>query len=86
VTGIEQGCSPAADHVGRFELGIGPRQRELDPLVLTNRAVEDDALFGIFDALVEQPATVADAFLSDQNALGVHPIEDVAEPPALLAD
>jgi hypothetical protein len=83
---VEQRCGAAADHVGRFELGIGARQRKLDALVLADRTVEDDPLLGVFDALLQQPAAVADAFLRHQNALGIHPVEDVAEAPALLAD
>ena len=35
---------------------------------------------------LQEPAAVADAFLRDQDALGVHAVEDVAEAPALLAD
>ena len=35
---------------------------------------------------LQQPAAVADAFLGHQDALGIHPVEDVAEAPALLAD
>ena len=84
LAGVEQCCGAAADHVGRFELGIGACQRELHPLVLADRAVEDDPLLGVFDALVEQPAAVADAFLGDQDALGVRPVEDAAPGPSAV--
>src|SRR5438270_18299 len=38
------------------------------------------------DALLQQPAAIADAFLRHQDALGVHAVEDVAEALAFLAD
>src|SRR5215472_6267300 len=49
----EQCRGTAADHVGGLELGIGARQRELHPLVLPDRPVEDDALPGVVDALLQ---------------------------------
>ena len=86
LAGVEQGGGAAADHVGRLDLGIGAGERELHPLVLADRPVEDDPLLGVVDAFFEKPAAVADAFLGDQDALGVHAVEDVAEALALLAD
>ena len=52
LAGVEQRRGAAADHVGRLQFGIGARQRELHPLVLADRPVEDDPLLGVFDALV----------------------------------
>jgi hypothetical protein len=83
---VEQRGGAAADHVSRFELGIGAGQWELDALVLADRPVENDALLGVVDALLQQPAAVADAFLRDQDALGIRAVENVAEAPAFLAD
>src|SRR6267378_6850444 len=84
LAGIEECRGTAADHVGRFELGKSAGERELDPLVLTDRAVEDDALLGVVDALLKEPAAVADALLGDEDALGIHAVEDVAEALPLL--
>jgi hypothetical protein len=61
------------------QFGISARQRELDALVPADRPVEDHPLLRVIDALVEEPAAVADAFLRHQNALGDHALEDVAE-------
>ena len=38
------------------------------------------------DRFLGEPAAVADALGGDQDPLGVHPVEDVAEALALLAD
>ena len=37
-------------------------------------------------SLVHEPPSVADTLGGDEDALGVHAVEDVAEPHALLAD
>jgi hypothetical protein len=65
-------------------LGGGARQRKLHPLA--DRPVEDDPLLRVFDAFVQKPPAVADAFLRDQNALGVHAVEAVAEALPFLAN
>ena len=44
---VEAGGGPPADEIGGLELGVGGGDRELDPLVGTNRATEDDALGGV---------------------------------------
>ena len=50
---VEQGSRTPADHLCRLELGPGAGERELHPLVLADRPIEDDALLGVFDALLE---------------------------------
>ena len=44
------------------------------------------AFLGIGDRLLDEPLGVADALGGDQDALGVHAVEDVAEALAFLAD
>ena len=72
--------------LGGAHLRIGPRDRELHALVLPDRPAEHVALLGVGRRLVDEPLGVADALGGDQDALGVHAGEDVAEALALLAD
>ena len=65
---------------------MGAGDRELDALVRADRPAEDDALASRRRRLLDEPAAVADALGGDQDALGVHAVEDVAEALALLAD
>jgi hypothetical protein len=55
-------------------------------LVLSDWPAEDAALVRVVDAFPEQPAAVADALGRDEDPLGIHAVEDVAEALALLAD
>ena len=72
--------------LGGAHLRIGARDRELDALVLPDRPAEHAALLGVGARLLDEPFGVADAFGADQDALGVHAGEDVAEALAFLAD
>ena len=65
---------------------LGARDGELDALVLADGAAEDLALAGVADRFAREPAAIADAFGGDQDALGVHAVEDAAEALAGLAD
>ena len=56
------------------------------PLVLADGATEDVALARVIAGLFDEPFGVADTFCRDQNALGIHAGEDVAEALAFLAD
>ena len=71
---------------GRAHRGIGLGDRELDALVLADRAAEHGALLGVVGGLGDEPFGVADAFGRDQDALGIHAGEDVAKALAFLAD
>src|SRR4029079_14250357 len=62
------------------------RQRVLDPLVLADRPVEDFALAGVVDSLAQRRATQTHRLRGDEYPLRIHAVEDVFEPPALLAD
>ena len=57
--------------------------RKLDPLILSNRATKHNALLSVGVAFLDEPFRIADAFRGDQNALGVHPREHVANAFAL---
>ncbi len=71
---------------GGGDLHIGARNRELDALVLADGPAEDAALPGIGGGAVDEEAAIADAFGGDQDALGIHAVDDVAEALVLLAD
>ena len=83
---VEEPGRLVAHQVGGLDRGVGPGDRELDALVGADRAAEDDALGGVARRLLDEPAAVADALGGDQDPLGVHAVEDVAEALALLAD
>src|SRR5260370_938478 len=72
--------------LGGFQLDPALGQRMLDPLVLADRPAEDDALAGVARGAGERGPPEPDRLGSDQDALGVHAMQDVLEPPALLAD
>ena len=65
---------------------MGPGDRELHPLVGADRPAEDHALVRVADRLLDEPLSVADRVGGDEDPLGVHAVEDIAEPLALLAD
>ena len=70
----------------RFHMGVAARDRKLHPLIGADRLAEHDALAGIFGRALDKPAAVPDRLGSDQNALGVPPVDDVAEAFPLFAD
>ena len=58
----------------------------LDALVLADRSAEDDAFGGVGGGLAQRSEAEADGFGGDQDALGVHAVQDVLEAAAFLAD
>ena len=58
----------------------------LNPLVLADRPVEDDALARVFGCPAQRILTDTDRLHCDQHTLGIEAIENVAETPAFLAD
>ena len=83
---LEQPRRLVPHQVGPLDRGVRLSERELDALVLADRAAEDDALGRVGGRLLDEPAPVADALRGDQDPLRVHPVEDVAEALPLLAD
>ena len=65
-------------------MGLG--DRELHALVGADGPAEDHALARVGHGLLDEPAAVTDRLRPDQDALGVHAIEDVGEPLTRLAD
>ena len=59
---------------------------ELYPLVLPDRPPEDFALAGIGACAINEKAGIAQAFPGNQDALGIHAVEDVVKATPLLAD
>ena len=51
---------------------VGARDRKLHTLILADRATEKNALIRVGRCLVDEPFSIAHAFRSDQQALGVH--------------
>ena len=75
-----------AHQVGRLDVDVRARDRELHALVLADRPVEHDALVRVARRALDEPAAVADALGGDQNPLGVQAVEQIAEALAFLAD
>jgi hypothetical protein len=86
LAGVEERRRFVAHEICGAQVGVGAGDRELDALVLPDGAVENDALAGVAPRAIDEPETVADAFGGDEDAFGVHAIEDVAEALALFAD
>src|SRR6185436_5243842 len=62
------------------------RERMLDRLVLPDRAPEDDPLARVHRRTPERRAADADRLRRDQDALGIHAVQDRAEAVTLGAD
>ena len=78
---------PALHHeFGGAHLGVGAGEGELNALVLADGSAEHLSVLGVGTGLSEEPLGVADALGGDQQALGVHAVQDVAEAAALDAD
>src|SRR5438067_13058361 len=60
--------------------------RELHALVLADQPAEDLALARVARGLLDEPASVADAFGGDDRALGVEAVQELAKAAALDAD
>ena len=83
---VVAGSGIEANEVGCAKRCVGAGQRELHSLVGPDRPTEHLALARILDGTLEQETTVAEALRRDEDPLGVHAVEDVAEAAALLAD
>src|SRR5262249_13906134 len=83
---IEQLGSPDAHQVGCFHVYVCPCDGELDPLVLADRTVEDDAFLRVLRGAFDEPPAVANTFGSYQNPLGVQPVNEVPESLAFFTD
>ena len=57
----------------------------LDRLVLADRAVEHDAALGVLGGARQRELAEADRFGRNQDALGIHAVQDVFEAAAFLA-
>src|SRR6266700_5147311 len=79
LTSIKEFGRPQAHEIGRFHMDVRLGDRELDALVLADGTTKDAALLAPLSCSLNEPAPIADAFGSDQDALGVHAVQDVAE-------
>ena len=55
-------------------------------MIRADGATEDDPLRRVPARLLDEPAAVTNAFRRDQDALGVHAVQDVAEAVPFLTD
>src|SRR6185295_14021862 len=60
--------------------------RKLHTLILSDRPAKYDALLGIVRRASDKVLGIPEAFGGDQNAFGIHTINNVLETFALLAD
>ena len=65
-------------------MGLG--ERELDALVLPNRAAKHLTLLRVTGCTIKEKARVANAFGGDQDAFGIHARQYVAEALPFLPD
>ena len=81
-------CQPRRQHhqPGGFQFHPVLRQRMLDALVHADRAVEHDAAFRIGRGPRQRDLAEANRFGRDQDALGIHAVQDVFEAAALFAE
>ncbi len=77
---IEQIRRANPHQVGRLDVHVRPRDRELHPLVLTDRPAEHLAVAGITRRALDEPAAVADALGGNQDALRIEPIDQYRKP------
>ena len=66
--------------------GVGLGERELDALVLPNRAAKHLALLRVTGCTIKEKPRITNAFGGDQDPLRIHAGEDVAEALPLLPD
>jgi len=62
------------------------RQRMLDRLVLSDRAVEHDPLLGVGTGLAKRGTAKADCLSAYQHTLRIEAVQNVFEATAFLAD
>ncbi len=58
----------------------------LDALIFSDRAIEDDAFFGVVRRPRQRQFAETDGFRRNQDTLGIHAVQDVFEAAALLAE
>src|SRR5215217_7585064 len=83
---LEEGGGFLDHERGRLDARVRPRKGELDALVLPDGPAEDLAFLRPRGRSVDKEAAVADALGGDQDALGVHAVQHVAETLPLLTD
>ena len=76
----------AGHQIGRLQLHPVFRQGVLDRLILADRAVEDDAGFGVFNGPRQSVLTKTDRLGANQDPFGVKTVQNVFEALALFAD
>src|SRR5262249_16718714 len=72
--------------IRRLDMRVSLRNRKLNPLVLTDRTAEHDALARVFGCALDEPPTIADALAGNENALRIHSVQQIFEAFPFLAD
>src|SRR5690606_37210293 len=62
-----------------LHLHMGTSERKLNALILADRSAEHLPLARVARSLFHEPASVADAFSADEDALYVHAVEYISE-------
>src|SRR5579884_371986 len=86
LSAVEALGSVVAHQIGGADVRVRLGDREGDALVLTDWPAKDNALAGVFGGAIDEPVAVADALGGQQDALGIHAVEDIAEAIPFLAD
>ena len=86
LAGVVQRSALHRHQVRRFQLHPALRERMLDALVLTDRPIEHDALARVARRARERVLPDPDRFESDQRALRVQAVQQIAKTLAFLAD
>src|SRR5215203_613990 len=82
---VEERGGLAYHQRGSLDVRVGPRDGELDALVLADGPPENLALCGAFCGFLYKPPSVAHAFGGDQDTLRVHAVDYVTETLSLFA-
>ena len=72
--------------VGRFQCHPVLRQRVLNALVLSDGSIKDDALLGVIRCAIQRALPQAHRLSRNENALGVHAVQDVLEALAFFSN
>src|SRR6266849_5213246 len=84
--GIEHSRGFEAYEVCGFDRHVGLGNGKLHTLVGADGFPEDHPIFRVLHGFFNEPAPVTHRFRGYQDALGIHAIQDIGKPLALLAD
>ena len=83
---IKQAASLIAHQACSLNVDMGPRDRKLHPLVLTDRTSKHNTIFNVSGHTIHKPVTVTDTFGGNQRAFCVQAIKNIFKSFAFLAN